>query len=302
VSHVHSHGQHPITNRSQQSALRIALALTFLFTIVEFVGGYLTNSLALIADAGHMLTDVAALGLSIFALWFSSRPATAAKTYGFLRVEILTALINGAALLLISLVIFYESYQRFVSPPVVKSGMMLVIAFSGLIVNLICAFYLHNSQQKNLNIRGAFLHVVGDAVSSVGAILAGSLMLWKGWYLADPLASFFVGGLILLGSWRLVTDSVNILLEGTPAHIDLCLVRNELCKVRGVASIHDLHIWTLTSGIHAMSCHAVLAGTDDRHQILEELSHIIHSQFKIEHTTIQLEEISLCRREMSSCH
>jgi cobalt-zinc-cadmium efflux system protein len=296
-----SHHLHA-SSRSQQSALSIALALTTLFTFVEFIGGYLTNSLAFIADAGHMLTDVAALGLSIFAIWFSSRPATAAKTYGFLRVEILAALINGSALLLISLVIFYESYHRLLTPPVVESGTMLAIAFAGFVVNLICAFFLHNSQHTSLNLRGALLHVIGDAVSSVGAILAGILMLWKQWYLADPLASFLVGGLILVGSWSLVRDSVNILLEGTPAHIDLTVVRGELSKVRGVASIHDLHVWTLTSGIHAMSCHAVLSGTEDRHKVLEELSHIVRSRFKIDHTTIQLEEFSLRHTEMSSCH
>lgn len=299
----HGHSKHlRASTRSQQSALSIALVLTTLFTFVEFIGGYLTNSLALIADAGHMLTDVAALGLSIFAVWFSSRPATAEKTYGFLRVEILAALINGSALLLISLVIFYESYHRLLTPPVVKSGTMLVIAFVGFVVNLICAFFLHNSQHTSLNIRGALLHVVGDAVSSVGAILAGILMLWKQWYLADPLASFLVGGLILIGSWSLVKDSVNILLEGTPSHIDLTLVKEELCKVNGVASIHDLHVWTLTSGIHAMSCHAVLSGAEERHKILAELSSIVRSQFKIEHTTIQLEDICLRHTEMSSCH
>src|SRR5262245_18609043 len=186
MPHSHSHRPRP-SSRSQQSALSIALGLTALFTLVEFVGGYLTNSLALIADAGHMLTDVAALGLSIFAVWFSSRPATAAKTYGFHRVEILAALINGSALLLISLAIFYESFHRLLTPPVVNSGTMLVIAFAGLAVNLSCAFFLHNSQHTSLNIRGALLHVIGDAVSSVGAILAGILMLWKQWYLADPL-------------------------------------------------------------------------------------------------------------------
>jgi cobalt-zinc-cadmium efflux system protein len=204
--------------------------------------------------------------------------------------------------LVISLVIFYESYRRILTPPVVKSGTMLVIAISGLLINLICAYFLHSSQHTSLNIRGAFLHVIGDAVSSVGAILAGILMLWKEWYVADPLASFFVGGLILVGSWHLVRDSVNILLEGTPAHIDLTLVREELCTVKGVESIHDLHIWTLTSGIHAMSCHVVLSGAEDRHKILEELSRIVRSQFKIEHTTIQLEETSLRHTEMSSCH
>jgi len=297
---------HPTSSQcsgsSQHSALKIALGLTSLFTVVEFLGGWFTNSLALMADAGHMLTDVAALGLSIFALWFSSRPATAAKTYGFFRVEILAALAKGTTLVIISLIIFYESYYRMKNPPEIKSGIMLFIAALGLVINLACAYFLHKSQQSSLNVKGALLHVAADAISSVGAILAGVFMLFKKWYLADPLTSFLVAGLILYSSWRLVKDSVDILLEGTPTHIDLDLVRNELCKVEGVKSIHDLHIWTLTSGMHAMSCHAVLSGNEDRHKILEELSLIVRRQFKIDHTTIQLEEISLQHQEMNSCH
>ncbi|PYV45338.1 MAG: cation transporter [Acidobacteria bacterium] len=303
MPHFHSHpASSECPGSTQQSALKIALGLTSLFTIVEFLGGWFTNSLALMADAGHMLTDVAALGLSIFALWFSSRPATAAKTYGFFRVEILAALANGTTLVVISAIIFYESYYRMKDPPEIKSGIMLSIAALGLVINLACAYFLHRSQQSSLNLRGAFLHVAADAVSSVGAIVAGLLMLFKKWYLADPLTSFLVGGLILYSSWRLVRDSVDILLEGTPAHIDLDLVRSELCKVEGVESIHDLHVWTLTSGMHAMSCHAVLSGNEDRHKILKELSQIVRLQFKIDHTTIQLEETSLQHQEMNSCH
>jgi len=307
MTHRHSHPssstRHSDASKfSQQSALRNALVFTSLFMVVEFLGGLFTNSLALMADAGHMLTDVAALSLSAFALWFSSRPATAAKTYGFLRVEILAALVNGATLIVISLVIFYESYQRLASPPEVKSEIMLLIAVFGLLINLVCAYCLNKSQQTSMNVKAAFLHVAGDAISSVGAILAGILMLLYKWYLADPLISFLVGTLILYSSWRLVKDSVDILLEGTPNHIDLDLVRNELCRVEGVESIHDLHIWTLTSGIHAMSCHVVVCGSEDRHRILEELSGIVRGKFKVDHTTIQLEEVNLRHQEMDSCH
>ena len=270
--------------------------------IVEFFGGLFTNSLALMADAGHMLTDVAALGLSLFALWFSTRPATAKKTYGFLRVEILAAFFNGVTLVIISLVIFYEAYYRILNPPEVKSGVMLLIAALGLIINLMSAYFLHRSHLTNLNVRGAFIHVVGDALGSVGAIVAGLLMLFKNWYLADPLISIMVALLILYSSWQLVRDSVDILLEGTPTHIDLELVRSTLCKVEGVESVHDLHIWTLTSGVHAMSCHAVLCGKEDRHLVLEQLSAIVRSRFKVEHTTIQLEEVNLQHKEMNSCH
>ncbi|MCI0622808.1 MAG: cation diffusion facilitator family transporter [Acidobacteria bacterium] len=283
-------------------ALRLALALTSMFAVVEFAGGWFTNSLALMADAGHMLTDAAALGLSLFALWFASRPATSRKTYGFLRVEILAALVNGVTLVVISLFIFYEAYHRLLNPPPVKSGTMLVIACAGLVINLLCASALHRSHSSNLNVRGALLHVIGDALGSAGAIVAGILMLAAGWYVADPLISVLVGLSILYNSWRLVKDSVDILLEGTPAHIDLETVRNALSRVEGVASIHDLHVWTLTSGIHAMSCHAVVCGNEDRHQILERLSHIVRSRFEIDHTTIQLEEVSLRHQETRSCH
>jgi cobalt-zinc-cadmium efflux system protein len=270
--------------------------------LVEFFGGLLTNSLALIADAGHMLTDVASLTLSMFALRFSSRPATAAKTYGFFRVEILAALVNGSVLIVLSLLIFYESVHRLTDPPEVKSQIMLLISVVGLAVNLVSAYCLHQSQGMSLNVRGAFLHVVGDAMSSAGAVLAALLMLFWQWYLADPLVSILVGVLILYSSWRLVKDSVDILLEGTPAHIDLTLVKSELSRVQGVASIHDLHVWTLTSGMHAMSCHVVLCGNEDRHKILEALSEIVRCKFKIDHTTIQLEEVNLCQQEMRPCH
>jgi cobalt-zinc-cadmium efflux system protein len=210
--------------------------------------------------------------------------------------------VNGATLVIISLVIFYESYQRLANPPKVKSEIMLLIAAFGLVINLVCAYCLNKSQEISMNVKAAFLHVAGDAISSVGAILAGTLMLLYKWYMADPLISFVVGTLILYSSWRLVKDSVDILLEGTPNHIDLDLVRNELCRVEGVESIHDLHIWTLTSGIHAMSCHVVVCGSEDRHRILEELSGIVRGKFKVDHTTIQLEEVNLRHQEMDSCH
>jgi cobalt-zinc-cadmium efflux system protein len=289
-------------HQSQKTSLRNALILTSVFMIIEFLGGLLTNSLALMADAGHMLTDVAALGLSLFALGFSLRPATAAKTYGFHRVEILAALLNGITLFLISVLIVYKAYARLMAPPEVHSGMMLVIAVLGLIVNLASAYFLHRSQTSSLNIRGALLHVLGDALGSVAAIVASVLMLLKHWYLADPLISILVALLILYSAWVLLRDSVDILLEGTPAHVDLTEIREALCGVDGVESIHDLHVWTLNSGLHAMSCHAVLCGSPEPHHILEELSHIVRNRFEIEHTTIQLEEVSLQHQECNNCH
>ncbi|MFN8008472.1 MAG: cation diffusion facilitator family transporter [Terriglobia bacterium] len=298
-SHPHSHDGH---RQNQHSSLKIALILTGVFMVLEFLGGLYTNSLALLADAGHMLTDVAALGLSLFAMRFSSRPATAAKTYGFYRVEILAALLNGATLVLISVMIVYKAYFRLLAPPKIESEWMLVVAVSGLMVNLACAYFLHQSEASSLNIRGAFLHVLGDALGSVAAIIAGLLMLTKGWYLADPVISILVAILILYSSWLLLRDSVDILLEGTPVHISLQKIREALCQVEGVESVHDLHVWTLTSGLHAMSCHAVLCGNPDHHQVLEKLSHIVRKEFEIEHTTIQLEEVSLQHQELNRCH
>ena len=283
-------------------ALRIALLLTTTYLVIEFLGGLYTGSLALIADAGHMLVDAAALGLSLFAFWCSGRPATASKTYGYHRAEILAALLNGVTLVVISLGILYEAYHRLLNPQEVKSGWMLLIASLGLAVNLASAYFLHGSQSASLNVRSAFLHVAGDALSSVGAIVAGLLMVYKQWYLADPLASIVVASLILYNAWRLVRDSVNILLEAAPVHIDLVAVQEELCRVEGVDSIHDLHVWTLTSGFHAMSCHAVLSGNRRNHQVLERLSAIVRDRFQIEHSTIQLEERSLEHEEMGTCH
>ena len=287
---------------SPLSALRLAFLLTSIFLVIEFVGGLYTHSLALIADAGHMLVDSAALGLSLFAFWFSCRPATATKTYGFYRVEILAALFNGVILIIVSFGIFYESYHRLMHPPEIESGWMLIIAALGLVINLISAYFLHGAQFSNLNVRGAFLHVASDALSSVGAIIAGVIMASMGWYLADPLASLLVATLISYNAWRLVRDSVNVLLEGTPVHINLDAVHDELVRVKDVDSIHDLHIWTLTSGFYAMSCHAVVANTGRRHQILEELRTIIRDQFRIDHSTIQLEEKTLQHHEINPCH
>jgi cobalt-zinc-cadmium efflux system protein len=275
--------------RKQQRVLRYALGLTSAFMVVEFIGGLLTNSLALMADAGHMLTDAAALVLSAFALWFSTRPATEAKTYGFYRVEILSALVNGIGLGTISMIIFYNAYQRLSNPPEVRTQLMLIIAIAGFFVNLFGAWLLHKVHDSNLNLKGAFLHIVGDAISSVGAILAGILMWLGNWYWADPMASILVGLLILYNAWGLVRDSVDILLEGTPSHINLESVKTDMLKISGVQSIHDLHIWTLTSGLHALSCHAVISDAESNHKILKDLSYKIKDQYHFEHATIQLE-------------
>ncbi len=282
-------------------ALKIALVVTAVFMVVEFIGGLWTNSLALTADAGHMLTDVAALSLSLFAAWFTRRPATPEKTYGYFRVEILAALVNGFFLVGIAVVIFYESYDRFLAPEFIKAREMILIGVLGLVANLISASVLHGSHQHNLNVRGAFLHVLGDILGSIAVIIAGTAIAWWGIFWPDPLVSALVSGLILLSAWKLVRDSVLILLEGTPAHVNLDAMSEALSDVPGVTSIHDLHVWTLTSGVHVMTCHAVLAPGYSANRVLEQLNKISREQFKVDHTTVQIEQPNMCQGTSHLC-
>lgn len=276
--------------------------ISSVFMLAEAVGGYFTNSLALMADAAHMVTDVAALALSLFAVWITTRPATPRKTYGFYRVEILAALVNGVSLVVIALGILYYAHRRLLEPPEINALPMMLIAIIGLMANLACAYLLARTRSSNLNVRGALLHVLADALGSVGAILAGMAMLLWNWYLADALISMLVAFLILYSSWRLLKDSVDILLEGTPAHINIESMARELCTVEGVASIHDLHVWTITSGMLSMSCHAVVEGECNRHELLRRLNLLLRRQFSIEHSTIQLEDVSLQHEENTRCH
>lgn len=258
----HHHSEQSDKKNGRQR-LTIALLITAIWFVIELVGGLYANSLALLADAAHMLTDLAALGLSLFALKISARPATHEKTFGYLRAEILAALANGIFLILIGFYIFYESYKRFLQPPEVKSVPMLIIAATGLAANLVTASMLFRSRRENLNLRGAFLHVVGDTLGSIGAIVAGSLMALRQWYLADPIVSVIVGALVVYSSWELVSESVDILLEGTPRHLKISHILNDLGRMNGVISVHDLHVWSITSDITAMSCHVVLSQDED---------------------------------------
>jgi len=276
-------------SRSSKKSLSIALAITATWFLIELLGGFYTNSLALLADAAHMLTDLAALGLSLFALIISARPATHEKTYGYFRAEILAALANGIILVLIGIYIFYEAYQRFLSPPEVRSVPMLVVAATGLVANLVAASLLYSTQHENLNIRGAFLHVLGDTLGSVGAIVAGVIMVMWRWYLADPIVSILVALLVMYSSWQLVRESVDVLLEGTPRHLKVTNILADLGSANGVRSVHDLHVWSITSGMPAMSCHIVLRPDVDASAVLAVLSRIMREKYSIEHTTIQIE-------------
>jgi cobalt-zinc-cadmium efflux system protein len=256
---------------------------------VELGAGFYTNSLALLADAGHMLTDLAALSLSLFALKIAERPATNEKTFGYLRAEILAALANGVFLVLVGLTIVYEAYQRILVPPSIRSIPMLVVSSIGLGANLLAAGILSRSDLGNLNLRGAFLHVLGDIVGSVGAICAGIIMVVWQWYPADAVVSFVVAALILFSSWRLLRDSVDVLLEGTPRHLDVATILADLGSIEGVRSVHDLHVWSITSGMPAMSCHVVLRRGSDAPAVLRSLSRLLRERHNIAHTTIQIE-------------
>ena len=271
----------------------IALGITACWFLLELAAGFYTNSLALLADAAHMLTDIAALGLSLFAMKIAARPATPQKTYGYLRAEILAALANGVFLVLVSIYICYEAYGRFSSPPEVKSLPMLVVAGSGLLANLGTAALLYRSQHDSLNLRGAFLHVVGDALGSAGALGAGVVMVFWHWYLADPIASVLVSVLVLVSAWQLVRESADVLLEAAPSHISIPSILADLGSVSGVLSVHELHVWSITSGMPAMSCHVVLKQGLENSAVLDELIKLMREKYRIEHTTIQIEEQNL---------
>lgn len=260
--------------------------------IVEAVGGWFTNSLALVADAGHMLTDVAAMALTLGSFWFASRPATAKKTFGFYRLEILAAFINGIALVLLSLWVIYEAYERWQSPPIVNGSELALIAAGGLIINIIAAYLLHADHKHDLNMRGAFLHVVGDLLGSAAAITAGILILTFGWYWADAVCSIVISLIIIYGAWRLVSESVNVLLEGTPRNIDLAAVESTILETKGVAGVHDLHVWTISSGIDALSAHISHDGSILHSELLADVRGRLHEKFGIDHLTIQMETLT----------
>ena len=288
--HEHSHGR-----RSAGSLVRLklALGLTFVYMIAEAVGGWLTNSLALVADAGHMLTDVAALTLTLFAIWFASRPATSKKTYGYYRLEILAAFINGIALVLLSIWIIYEGVRRWQDPPEVAGTALTIIAFGGLVVNIIAAYLLHSDHKHDLNMRGAFLHVVGDLLGSVAAMIAGVLIWSLGWVWADALGSIVISVIIILSAWRLILESVNVLLEGTPRHINLAAVESTILETAGVGGVHDLHVWTISSGIDALSAHISHDDSVVHSELLAIVRKKLHDRFGIDHLTIQMETLDL---------
>jgi cobalt-zinc-cadmium efflux system protein len=292
MSHHHDH--HHARSRSK-ARLAVALVLAGSYLLAEVVGGWLTNSLALLADAGHMLSDVAALALSLAALWIAERPADSRRTFGYYRAEILAALLNGAALIAISIYIFFEAARRLAQPPEVLGGWMLAIAVGGLIVNLLALLVLSGGKEHSLNVRGAWLHVLTDALGSVGAIAAAALIWLFRWYWADPAISIAIGLLVIYSAWRLVQESVSVLMESAPVGINVDEVRNAIAGIEGVAAVHDLHVWSITTGFDALSAHVVVSDIARPHgPLLGELRTMLHDRFGIHHTTIQIEPEDMC--------
>lgn len=274
-----------------KKGLRIAIGITAVILLLEFFGGLATNSLALLSDAGHMLSDVSSLVFSLLAMWLAAKPPTTDKHYGYSRVEILAALLNGVTLFVIAGLILFEAYHRFLAPEPVNSLYMMGIAVIGLLANLLSAWaLLHQGDVKsNINMRSAYLHVLGDALGSVGAIAAGLLMVFWNWYLADPLISVLVAGLILKGAWGVVRQAVHILMEGTPTTISPRQVREQLEQIDGVLNVHDLRIWTITSGIHSLCCHLLIDEQADSQTVLQLASAYIRGDFGIRYATVQIE-------------
>jgi len=281
--------QHRSSAADTRKRLAVVLLLVGGYMVAEILGGLWTNSLALLADAGHMFSDAAALGLSLFALWFAGRPPSPRSTYGYYRMEILAAVANGAALVAVSILIFLEAYHRFRDPPQVQGAAMMGVAAGGLIVNLLGLSILGKGRQESLNFRGAWLHVLSDTLGSVGAIAAGGLIWGLGWTWADPAISVLIGLLIIYSSWRLLAESVAVLMESAPRGLDVDHVHRAMAGVAGVLEVHDLHVWTITSGMDSLSAHISAQEGRPHGALLGELRRLLHDRFGIDHVTIQIE-------------
>ncbi len=295
MSHQHEHER-----SHDQRALRWALLLTALFCVVEFVGGWLTNSLALLSDAVHMLTDVGALTLGLFALWVAARPPSGSKTFGYHRAEILAALANGIALGLAVVFILREAWERLGTETHVDTSGMMVIAAAGLAINILCAWLLKPGENPSLNRRAAFLHVIADLLGSLGALLAGAIIAITGWSPADAVAAAVIGLLVLKSAWDLVRESLDVLMEAVPEHIDVDRLREAMEGVRGACAVHDLHVWTLTTGRYALAAHVVTDAGADADALLETLQQLLADKYEVHHVTIQLECARPC--EPASVH
>src|SRR6202167_5199147 len=286
-AHAHSHA------RLDQRRLLVVLGVTSAYLATELLGGYLTGSLALLSDAVHMLTDIAALCLGMLTLWISTRPASSAKTYGYLRAEILGALLNGLFLWVLVVFIWIEAYQRLRDPRPVSGLGVRGVAIVGIGVNSFSAWMTSTDPsggpKRGMAMRAVFVHVISDLVGSVGVLVSGALTYFTGWMRADPAVSILIGVLVLYGSWGLVREGVDILMESVPRHIDLDEMRADLLAVAGTEEVHDLHVWCLTTRQFALSAHAVVAADADGDRILADMCHLLQNKFDIHHLTLQLE-------------
>jgi cobalt-zinc-cadmium efflux system protein len=293
--HAHDPGAHlhgagwSAASVGHERRLLWTLGLAAAYMLAEVAGGYLTGSLALLADAGHMLSDVAALGLSVFAIRIARRPPTPTRTYGHHRTEILAALVNGAMLVAISIYVVVEACRRLGAPPQVNAPAMMAVAGGGLLFNIVGLQLLAAGREESLNVRGAWLHVATDALGSLQTIIAGALIWGLGWRWADPVASILIALLVIYSSWALLRDAVGVLMEGVPRHLDVVEVRDALAGVPGVVGVHDLHVWTITSGREALSAHLVVGEASPRGKTLEQVRGTLADRFGIKHVTVQLE-------------
>lgn len=270
-------------------SLVLALSLTSTFLVVEVIGALLSGSLALLADAAHMLTDAGGLALALFAIWFAARPMSSSKTYGYLRAEVLAALTNAVVLLLLAIYILFEAYQRLFEPPDVASVPVLIVAVVGLVVNIISMRLLAAGSEESLNIKGAYFEVLADMLGSIGVIVSAVVIMFTGWTMIDPIVGAAIGLFIVPRTWMLLKHSVNILLEGTPTGFEFERLRRELKALPDVVDVHDLHVWTITSGVDSMSGHLVVGDGGDEQTVLASARQLLHDEFGIEHTTIQIE-------------
>lgn len=286
MAHDHGHANRSVKNKKR---LTIVLGLTLSYLVAEVVGGLITKSLALLADAGHMLTDVGGLALALIAIRFAERPACPEKTYGYYRVEILAAMANALVLVGISGFVLYEAYQRLLHPPEVQSKGMMVVAAIGLVVNVVGAVVLKGGSEESLNMKGAYFEVISDLLTSIGVLIAGGIMLLTGWYYADPIVSAGIGLFIFPRTWKMLKEAIDVLLEGTPSDVNIASLREAMNAVVGVADVHDLHVWSLTSHVNAMSAHVVVADGAAFEDVLSAVRKRVSSGFKISHVTIQVE-------------
>lgn len=294
-AHSHSHSHHR-EGGSHWGRLTLTLLLVAGYAVAEVIGGFWTGSLALLADAGHMVSDVASLAISLFAMWITRRQPTRQQTFGYYRAEILAALVNGSTLFLVAGGILHEAWERWQSPQPILGGIMLWIALGGLLVNLFSLSLLHGGRNDSLNLRGAWLHVMGDALGSVVVIVAAFLIWRFGWNWADPAASVLACLLILYSAWHLVSDAASILMEHAPRDIDVENVRGRMLKVPHVQTVHCLHIWTIASGLRAISAHVVLDSRTHQQPVLTQLQELLRTQFDLRHITLQLEDIQTATR------